>query len=259
MRSWPRRGPRGAAARVRWPPPRARCRARPRASALLRARAARRGAGAGGSPRRPVLLFFRDQSALCLESMLAKLANRCEKYISFTWLPYGLCLPSSSWLPYWIYPILSFSPILAALRSAGLLVVLQVRPAVRARAHRLQRLRGLLVPGLEAHTAYGARGAARFTGVTVASSCLTVASRVVLRIKSCEQKSLEPNTRKVALHTRGDALGTAGPSHRNVQIPLQQLSPSTVIEEPGDPRDQGQTCSHPISNWVLDSRIQKNR
>ena len=44
------------------------------------------------------LAFFRGQPALCLGSMLAKLANRCEKEANFIWLPYGLFLPSSLWL-----------------------------------------------------------------------------------------------------------------------------------------------------------------
>ena len=43
--------------------------------------------------------FFRDQSVRCPRSMLAKLANRREKEVNTFSLPYGLCLPSFSWLP----------------------------------------------------------------------------------------------------------------------------------------------------------------
>ena len=39
---------------------------------------------------------FRDQSAINLGSILAKLANRCEKEVNIFWLPYGFCLSSLS-------------------------------------------------------------------------------------------------------------------------------------------------------------------
>ena len=66
------------------------------------------------------LFFFASDLALCLGSLLAKLANHERKggYPSSR-LPYGLCLPSSSWLPYWLCPILFFVSPNSGLSCAG--------------------------------------------------------------------------------------------------------------------------------------------